>query len=74
MLFGFESQGAYVKQQWRVHLESGTTHLDCWVDKKVKVGDQVTLKNSDEPDRWWDVITIAEGWRNESDWKVGGLK
>ena len=39
----------------QVRLRSGTTVRTCWIEARVKPGDQVTLKNSEEPARWWDV-------------------
>jgi len=54
----------------QVELRSGTTVLTCWVEPKVKAGDQITLKNSDEPSRWWDVIRLGAQ-RDSSDIKRG---
>lgn len=57
----------------QVDLRSGATVLMCWVEPKVKPGDRVTLKNSGEPRRWWDVVRvyaerpasdIKRGWNN----------
>ena len=57
----------------QVDLRSENTFRTCWVDPRVKVGDQVTLKNSDEPLRRWDVLRVGEprpsrdikrGWHN----------
>lgn len=57
----------------QVDLRSGATALTCWVEPKVKRGDQITLKNSGEPGQWWDVIRVGErleasgikrGWNN----------
>jgi len=33
----------------------------CWIEARVKPGDQVTLKNSEEPARWWDVVRVEPG-------------
>lgn len=57
----------------QAELRSGDTHTTCWVEPKIKVGDRITLKNSDEPDRLWDVMnlgaqqtagSINHGWDN----------
>lgn len=58
----------------QVRLRSGTTERTCWTEARVKPGDQVTLKNSEDPARWWDVILVASerktagqinrGWNN----------
>jgi hypothetical protein len=40
------------------------------VESRVKVGDQVTLKNSDEPLRRWDVLRVGEA-RPSTDIKRG---
>jgi len=54
-------------------LRSGTTVLTCWLEARIKPGDQVTLKNSEDPQRWWDVVHTSEprpagainrGWHN----------
>jgi hypothetical protein len=57
----------------QARLRSGTTHRTAWIDPKAHVGDQVTLKNSEDPDRRWDVLELSEpqragdinrGWNN----------
>ena len=57
----------------QVDLRSDDRYLTCWVEPRVKVGDQITLKNSEEPGRRWDVIrvgapqaasAIKRGWDN----------
>ena len=57
----------------QAQLRSGTTHRTAWIEPKAKVGDQITLKNSEEPDRRWDVMHLSEpqragdinhGWNN----------
>jgi hypothetical protein len=57
----------------QVDLRSGDRFLTCWLDPRVKVGDQVTLKDSAEPTRRWDVLRVGErraptdikrGWNN----------
>ena len=62
----------------QVALESGTTRLTCWVDgdRKVRVGNVITLKNSDEPARRWVVRTLSEprpATTIHTDWNVGGI-
>lgn len=65
--------------EWRyfVELTSGTTERSCWVDREVKVGDMITLKNSGEPERWWKVMWVGtprhKSLLPDSAWKVGGL-
>lgn len=58
----------------QVHLTTGNTHLTCWVDKNVKVGDKLTLKV--DPELLWDVLWVSEKHDSLPDktWKVGGLK
>ncbi|MDI1462971.1 hypothetical protein QEZ54_18500 [Catellatospora sp. KI3] len=57
----------------QVDLRSSGRYLTCWVEPKVRVGDQVTLKSSEEPARRWDVLRVGEprvttdikrGWSN----------
>lgn len=62
----------------QVELQSGTTRRTCWLsrEKKFKVGDAVTLKNSEEPTRLWAVRSVSEpkdAGDIHADWKVGGL-
>jgi hypothetical protein len=58
----------------QVKLTHGTTVLTCWLDKHVKVGDQVTLRNSDAPEWQWDVVAVYErAMRPEHGWHVGGM-
>ena len=47
----------------QVHLRSGTTVRTCWTEARVKRGDRLTLKNSEDPARWWDVVRVEEGRR-----------
>lgn len=57
----------------QVQLRSGTTRLTCWVEARIRPGDQITLRN-DEPVRRWDVIWVGDerrtagqinrGWHN----------
>lgn len=58
----------------QARLRSGTAERTCWIEARVKTGDQVTLRNSEDPQRRWDVTwtgpprkTAAElprGWNN----------
>jgi hypothetical protein len=57
----------------QVDLRSANRYLTCWVEPRVRVGDQVPLKNSDEPTRRWDVLRVGDarplndikrGWNN----------
>lgn len=62
---------------YSVELRDGNTRMVCWVNKEVRVGNRITLKNSDDPSRWWTVTWISDG-HAKSDitaktWKVGGL-
>lgn len=60
-----------------VRLRDGETERSCWVDRCVAVGNRITLKNSDEPERLWEVTWAGEHWRvagaHDSSWHVGGL-
>jgi hypothetical protein len=60
-----------------VKLKDGATERHCWVNKRVWAGNRITLKNSDEPERWWDVVWAGEMPRtaglHDSSWHVGGL-
>lgn len=53
--------------------EGGITELTCLLDKKVRIGNLITLKNYPEPDRWWKVIWVGEAQKGSHDWRVGGL-
>ena len=57
----------------QVDLRSENRFRTCWVEPLVKVGDQITLKNSTEPQRRWDVLRVSapsraadinRGWNN----------
>jgi hypothetical protein len=62
---------------WFVTLKHGSTVRNCWVDKKVEVGNLITLKNSEEPDQQWRVMWRSEQARDKAvlgqGWHVGGL-
>jgi hypothetical protein len=61
-------------QQVQLHSPSpgGATIRTCWVDKHVKLGDKITLKNSEEPERLWSVAMVFGGRPPERGWHVGG--
>lgn len=53
--------------------EHGSTGLVCWVDPRVQVGDRITLRDSDDPTRLWDVVdrglevlrsSVRQDWHN----------
>lgn len=57
----------------QVDLRSDNRYLTCWIPAKVKVGQQITLKNHAEPVRLWEVLRVGEpraaatinrGWNN----------
>jgi hypothetical protein len=43
----------------QVDLRSDNRLLTCWVEPRVRPGDRVTLKNSAEPRRLWDVLRVG---------------
>lgn len=43
----------------QVDLVSGESRRTCWVEPKVRVGTSITLKDSDEPDRFWTVVRVG---------------
>lgn len=61
-------------------LQSGTTVTTAWLDDdpRVKLHSRVTLKDSDEPKRWWVVIERGDNTRHKStlekSWNVGGVE
>ena len=61
-------------KMWQVRLKSGNTRLTCWVDKKVHLGNRVSLKKDAE--RFWDVLWVSQPHDEipDSKWKVGGLR
>jgi hypothetical protein len=59
----------------QVRLRSGTAERTCWIPATAaRAGTDVTLKNSEEPERWWTVAWagterrlpggINRGWNN----------
>jgi hypothetical protein len=44
----------------QVDLRSGSRYRTCWVEPRVRVGDQITLRNSDDPRLRWDVLRVGE--------------
>lgn len=59
----------------QVDLQAGDRHLTCWVEaeKKVRVGNRITLKNHENPRLFWEVLRVGEpaepsqikrGWNN----------
>lgn len=67
------------KLYYCVTLQAGKTTRTCWVDKRVALGNELTLKDSEEPERWWTVTWVSAQARtkfelgNQSGWHVGGL-
>jgi hypothetical protein len=54
----------------QVDLRSDNRLRTCWVEPRVQVGDQITLRNSEEPARLWSVTRVGEP-RAASDIKRG---
>jgi hypothetical protein len=58
----------------QVQLRSGSTVRTCWVEDRVRAGNRITLKTSEEPGRFWDVVSVGSqrrelagiprGWNN----------
>ncbi len=58
----------------QVRLRSGCSERTCWVESRVRVGDRITLKNSEDPGLLWSVEwagsqlrdpgSINRGWSN----------
>jgi len=44
--------------------------LTCWVEPRVKPGDRITLTNSIEPQRLWEVLRVGDV-RSSGDIKRG---
>lgn len=60
----------------QVKLLQGDSVLTCWVDRDVKVGNWITLKNG--PEGLWSVYSVGEPVKASSinsnrDYRVGGL-
>ncbi len=57
----------------QVKLKSGTTETTAWVDKEVRPGNTVTLK--DDPGTTWEVLWVSEteDAMPERGWRVGGI-
>ena len=58
----------------QVDLRAGNRHRTCWVDRQVKVGNRITLRNSEDPGLWWEVLRVStpvgagsinRGWHND---------
>lgn len=59
----------------QVEMCSGDMIRVAWVDRDVKAGDQLTLKNSEEPGRLWKVLYVYKtGAPPERGWRVGGIQ
>lgn len=43
----------------QAELKSGTAVRTCWLKQGIKVGNEVTLKNSEEPDRRWEITRVG---------------
>lgn len=57
----------------QVTLESGTSHMVCLVmtDPRIKVGTEITLKDSEDPTQLWEVISLGQPLQRQyihSDW------
>lgn len=55
----------------QVELQSGTSRRTCWLEPRIRVGNEVTLKNSEEPTRRWKVLSVGDAAPRESihtDW------
>jgi len=61
----------------QVRLQSGDTVRTCFIDNaKVKTGSKVTLKNSEDPKRRWEVLEVYSeipADQIHTDWHAGGL-
>jgi hypothetical protein len=60
-------------------LRDGVTHTVTWLpdNKRLRLGARVTLKDSAEPKRLWEVTgrspTVKDASKIHRDWRVGGL-
>ena len=62
-----------IQVQLHAPQEGGTTVRTCYVDRHVKLGDTLTLKNSEDPERVWTVMVVFDTARPpERGWHVGG--
>lgn len=51
-------------------LQSGITVQMVWLESgRAQLGDKVTLSDSDDPKRWWEVIEVYEAELQKSDIK-----
>jgi hypothetical protein len=41
-------------------LQSENTYTTAWLENKVKIGNLVTLKDTDEPQRLWKVLSVSK--------------
>jgi hypothetical protein len=62
----------------QARLQSDDAIQTAWLDskKRIKVGDVVTLKDSDDPKRPWKVLELYGSTTKDklhTDWHVGGL-
>jgi hypothetical protein len=67
------------KKMRQFKLRHGNTHTTCYLedDPRLKVGNRVTLKTSDDPKKLWEIesrseVTTELGSINQA-WKVGGI-
>lgn len=68
-----------VQVKLRAPNNSGWTERICFLDNaKIRKGSKVTLKNSEDPKRKWEVIWVSEQPLDvtvlHTDWNVGGLQ
>jgi hypothetical protein len=47
-------------KRWQVRLTQGDSRLTCWVDRPVRVGNQITIKGEDDVTGWWTVESVSE--------------
>jgi hypothetical protein len=57
----------------QIQVRAHDTHLTCWVDKKVAVGNWITFKHA--PAIMWEVLWAGEptDFTPNRGWNVGGL-
>lgn len=49
-------------------LRSGYSQMVVWLDAtKAKLNNRVTLKNSEKPYLWWDIISVSKSELNQED-------